>query len=109
MKHRSISFKLTLLLLTLLGVQNVKANSNLIDLSEKGSINITLSTNDNAAIKDAELTIYKVGDAVIEKSNLLFKNVAEIESCNVDFAKITDKNARTLTNFHPSSSIFGKK
>ena len=43
MKHRSISFILTLLLLLmLLGVPNVKANSNLVDLSKKGSINITL-------------------------------------------------------------------
>ena len=75
MKHRSISFILTLLLLTLLGAQNVKANSNLVDLSKKGSINITLSTNDNEAIAGAEITIYKVGNIVIDNSNLMFKNV----------------------------------
>lgn len=92
MKHRSISFILTLLLLTLLGAQNVKANSNLVDLSKKGSINITLSTNDNEAIAGAEITIYKVGNIVIDNSNLMFKNVLEIESCSVDFTKIEDKN-----------------
>ena len=91
MKKRTISFILTIILM-ILCMSNVRADSNLVDLTKKGSINITLSTNDNEAIKDAELTIYKVGDAVIEKSNLLFKNVSEIESCNVDFTKITDKN-----------------
>lgn len=92
MKHWSISFILTLLLLTLLGVPNVKANSNLVDLSKKGSINITLSTNNNEVITGAEITIYKVGNIVIDNSNLMFKNVTKIESCNVDFTKITDKN-----------------
>lgn len=88
MKKRLINYITILTVLLLLGVSNVSANSNIIDISKKGSLNISLSTNDSKVIKGAEITIYKVGDVVVENSNLIFKNVPEINSCKIDFTKV---------------------
>ena len=90
MKKRLINYITILLVFLLLGVSNVSANSNIIDISKKGSLNISLSTNNSEVIKGAEITIYKVGEVVVENSNLIFKNVSEIDSCKIDFTK--DKN-----------------
>ena len=88
MKKRLINYIAILLVFLLLGITNVNANSNIIDISKKGSLNISLSTNDSKDIKGAEITIYKVGDVVVENSNLIFKNVPEINSCKIDFTKV---------------------
>ena len=88
MKKRLINYITILTVLLLLGVSNVSANSNIIDISKKGSLNISLSTNASKVIEGAEITIYKVGDAVVENSNLIFKNVPEINSCKIDFTKV---------------------
>lgn len=88
MKKRLINYITILTVLLLLGVSNVSANSNIIDISKKGSLNISLSTNDSEVIKGAEITIYKVGDVVVENSNLIFKNVPEINLCKIDFTKV---------------------
>lgn len=90
MKKRLINYIVILLVFLLLGITNVNATSNIVDISKKGSLNIRLSTNNSEVIKDTEITIYKVGEAAIENSNLIFKNVLEIDSCKIDFTK--DKN-----------------
>lgn len=95
MKKNFKKYIVIFVLFILLGISTVKADSNIVDLSKKGSIHISLSTNDSEVIKGAEITIYKVGVAKIENANLIFQNVPEIDSCKIEFSNIDD---REITN-----------
>ena len=91
MKGNSKKYLIIFVLFFLLGIFNVRADSNIIDLSKKGSIVIDILTNDNEPIIGAEISIYKVADAKIVNNNLLFENIDEINSCEIDFTKIGDE------------------
>lgn len=90
MTKSSKKYLIVFALFFLLGISSVKADSNIIDLTKRGSIKINLLTSENEPIKGAEISIYKVADAKINNNNLLFENVFEINSCEADFAKIAD-------------------
>lgn len=98
MKNRLLNYIVILLVFSLLGITSISANSNIIDISKKGSLDISLSTNDGEVIKGAEITIYKVADATIENLNLVFKNLPETDACKLDDENITNSMVECIKN-----------
>lgn len=78
------------LLLFLTGTSVVSANT--IDFSKKGNINISLLDNDNKGISNAEITIYKIANAVLKNANLAYENIEQLNSCNIDLSKINENS-----------------
>ena len=63
---------LTILLLLLISPISVKAD--IVDFNKKGTITIELiESTDNNKVSDAEITIYKLADAIDLNNNLSFK------------------------------------
>lgn len=95
MKKNHINYIVTFALLFIVGITNVFASPNIIDFSKKGSIDVLVAdTSNDTGIAGVEVTIYKVGDAKVENSNLMYSNIDELKSCNTDFSTIDD---RTMT------------
>lgn len=71
----------------------IALESDELDLSKKGTINITLSDNENNVVSDAEITIYKLADAKIKNNNLVFNYNDNLSTC----AKYIDRGMLTNT------------
>ena len=72
-----------------LGLINPVYANNIIDFSNKGSIEITLMDNEDVVgIEGAEITIYKVANAVESNHNLVFEYVDELAGCGVNLTNL---------------------
>lgn len=71
-----------------------------LDLSKKGTINITLSDNENNVVSDAEITIYKLADATIKNNNLVFNYDDNLNTCakNIDKGTLTNTELECILN-----------
>ncbi len=87
---KRIKNSMNILIIFFLGVISIVNADNLesnlgtqtVDFSKKGSITITLTEKtENEAIKDAEITIYKVASAGEENHNLKFTYTEEFNTC----------------------------
>lgn len=71
---------------------SITVSANTVDLSKKGSIEITLKESENNKIKDAEITLYHVADATEVNNNLLFSLRSDLNNCSVNLDDLTDSN-----------------
>lgn len=102
MISKKIKYLLTFIML-FTGILPVYAddNSNIVDFSKKGSISITLTEEiENTNISGAEITIYKVADAISENNNLKFSYDNKLNSCkdDLDNANITSNVLNCVKN-----------
>lgn len=65
------------------------------DIDRKGSISVLIHTNKDVRVQNARLELYRVGDPVIENSNLTFQLTADFASSG---ANLFDLNAAGLAN-----------
>lgn len=108
MKSKFIKYIFMLSFISILGINVVNASSQIIDFSKKGSINVTLIESTNGTkVPSVEVTIYKVAKAEVENNNLIYKNLDELKSCNIDFSTIDDKNITTeMINCIESQDVY---
>ncbi len=83
--------KLLFTLLLMISSIGIIQAQNIVDLTQKGSINIILKGESN--VVGAEIEIIKIGKPVIKNNNLLFEYVDELKSCNFD---INTKNINNI-------------
>lgn len=62
----------------------VLAETNIVDFSRKGTIDIVLSEEEDIKVSGAEITIYKVADAGVNNSNLEFVYADVLSVCEKD-------------------------
>lgn len=80
---------LLLLLIFLISPINVKADT--LDFEKKGSLKIELQEQtENTSVSNAEITIYKLADAVEVNNNLSFKYVNKLNDCKVEVNSIKE-------------------
>lgn len=80
---------LTILLLLLISPISVKAD--IVDFNKKGTITIELiESTDNNKVSDAEITIYKLADAIDLNNNLSFEFISELNECNVNLMELKE-------------------
>ena len=107
---------LTILLLLLISPISVKAD--IIDFNKKGTITIELiESTDNTKVSDAEITIYKLADAIDLNNNLSFKFISELNECRVNLMElkevttelndcIKDIRYSNMKDFHSLAHLF---
>lgn len=86
---KKIKFLIISLVLFLGFITNTNAKT--IDLTEKGSIEITLKESSDM-ISGAEITLYHIADAKVVNNNLAFSLKDELSNCNVNLDDFTDKS-----------------
>lgn len=79
---------------------SVYAENNIVDFSRKGTIDITLSEEEDIKVSGAEITIYKVADAGVNNSNLEFVYDDTLSTCKEDLGKgnITNEVVTCVTS-----------
>lgn len=79
---------------------SVYAENNIVDFSRKGTIDITLSEEEDIKVSGAEITIYKVADAGVNNSNLEFVYDDDLSTCKEDLDKgnITNEVVNCVTS-----------
>lgn len=79
---------------------SVYAENNIVDFSRKGTIDITLSEEEDIKVSGAEITIYKVADAGVNNSNLEFVYDDDLSTCKEDLDKgnITNEVVTCVTS-----------
>lgn len=78
---KKIKYLIITLCLLMISTNYVYA-SNTVDFSMKGSVKITLEEHtEETFIEGAELSMYKIGDALSENGNLVFKYTSDMGSC----------------------------
>ena len=90
MKNNFLKGIFAFLFLFVLEISSVNANTNIIDFSKHGSINISLIDSDNIGVANTEISIYKIADAGLENTNLIYENIEQLSSCNIDLSTISD-------------------
>lgn len=93
---KKIFMFITLLLLSV----NVFAKNTIDFNNDKGTINMTLSTNDitEGVVSGAEIEIIKVAEAYENKSNLYFRYTEDFESISRDITKLNSNNMDSYTS-----------
>ncbi|MBP3708452.1 MAG: hypothetical protein J6J36_07680 [Clostridia bacterium] len=83
-----------------------KTCANTIDLSEKGSITITLK--EKKEIENAEITIYKIANAKIENNNLTYVYSDEFTDYDVEVNKLDNIEAvKNLIQYISKNNVKG--
>lgn len=79
---------------------NVFAKNTIDFNNDKGTINMTLSTNDitNGVVSGAEIEIIKVAEAYENKSNLYFRYTEDFKSISRDITKLNSNNMDSYTS-----------
>lgn len=92
--------KIFMLIALLLVSINVFAKNTIDFDNDKGTINMTLSTNDitSGVVSGAEIEIIKVAEAYENKSNLYFRYVGDFNSIQRDITKLNTNNIDSYTN-----------
>lgn len=93
---KKIFMFITLLLLSV----NVFAKNTIDFNNDKGTINMTLSTNDitEGVVSGAEIEIIKVAEAYENKSNLYFRYTEDFKSISRDITKLNSNNMDSYTS-----------
>ena len=93
---KKIFMFITLLLLSV----NVFAKNTIDFNNDKGTINMTLSTNDitEGVVSGAEIEIIKVAEAYENKSNLYFRYTEDFKSISRDITKLNSNNVDSYTS-----------
>ena len=106
MKKDKFKYFLTFIVL-FMGVVPVLADTNnTVDFSRNGTISITLSEEiENTKVSGAEITIYKVADAIAENSNLKFSYDESLNACQEELnnGNITNEVLECVINGDVSS------
>lgn len=94
--------KCIILMFVMLFMSNmpVFAETNIVDFSRKGIIDITLSEEEDIKVSGAEITIYKVADAGVNNSNLEFVYDDDLSTCekDLDAGNITSEVVTCVTS-----------
>lgn len=119
MKNKKIKYFLFIIMM-LIGIKQVSAldtttNDNIVDFSKKGSIEITLSeVSENLPVSNADITIYKIADAISKDNNLSFNYHESLKESEFDLkeAKITNEILEIVTeneipNFSKTTNNIG--
>lgn len=83
--------KIMFTLITLIAFLGIVKADNIVDLSKKGSISITLKG--ETPVIGAEIELLKIGKVSIVNNNLSFEYVDELKDCNY---KLSDENIKNI-------------
>ena len=83
--------KIMFTLITLVAFLGIVKADNIVDLSKKGSISITLKG--ETPVIGAEIELLKIGKVSIVNNNLSFEYVDELKDCNY---KLSDENIKNI-------------
>lgn len=87
--------KFLLLCFSLLILSPVYASNDIVDLSKKGSLSITLINEEyNEKVTGAEIEVIKVGTVGIQNNNLSYSLVSELSNCNISLSNILDESLK---------------
>ena len=87
--------KFLLLCFSLLILSPVYASNDIVDLSKKGSLSITLINEEyNEKIVGAEIEVIKVGTVGINNNNLAYSLIPELSNCNISLSNILDESLK---------------
>lgn len=93
--------KLIVLIISLCVFSKVTAHEqNVIDLTKKGSISISLISSEKDKVSGAEITIYKLADATIKNNNLNFVFNEKLNTCkeNIERGILTNNELECVLN-----------
>jgi len=60
-------------------------NTNYVDFTRKGSIEIILKDNEDNRVSGVEITLYHIANAVSKDNNLSFENTSQFSNCSLSF------------------------
>ena len=87
--------KFLLLCFSLLILSPVYASNDIVDLSKKGSLSITLVNEEyNEKVVGAEIEVIKVGTVGINNNNLAYSLIPELSNCNISLSNILDESLK---------------